>query len=211
LCAEHNIQVCVPSTPAQMFHMIRRQHVRPYRKPLVVMTPKSLLRHKMSVSSLNELSSGRFELIIPEVEAIEVKKTRRLVLCSGKVYFDLLESREVHNIDDIALIRVEQLYPFPIEEYAALIGEYAHVEEIVWCQEEPLNQGAWYQVKHRLQEPLLDTQQLYYAGRPGAAAPASGIFKVHLQQQQALVEAALDIKSEASKVVKPQKTKRKKK
>ncbi|MCH9693047.1 MAG: 2-oxoglutarate dehydrogenase E1 component [Gammaproteobacteria bacterium] len=209
LCAEHNIQVCVPSTPAQMFHMIRRQHVRPYRKPLVVLTPKSLLRHKMSVSTLNELSSGRFELIIPEVEAINVKKTRRIVFCSGKVYFDLLEAREVHNLDDVALIRIEQLYPFPIDEYAALVGEYSHVEEIVWCQEEPLNQGAWYQVKHRLQEPLGDSQQLYYAGRPSAAAPASGIFKVHLQQQQALVEAALDIRSEASKVVKPQKTKRK--
>jgi 2-oxoglutarate dehydrogenase E1 component len=211
LCAEHNIQVCIPSTPAQMFHMIRRQHVRSFRKPLIVMTPKSLLRHRMSVSFVSELSVGRFELIIPEVEAIDVKKTRRLVFCSGKVYFDLLEAREVHGIDDIALIRIEQLYPFPIIEYKELIKEYGHVDEIVWCQEEPLNQGAWYQIKHRLQEPLDDHQQLYYAGRPGAAAPASGIFKIHLQQQQALVEAALDIKSEASKVVKPQKTKRKSK
>lgn len=209
LCAEHNIQVCVPSTPAQMFHMIRRQQVRKYRKPLVVMTPKSLLRHKMSVSDLDELSTGKFELIIPEGEAIASKSTRRIVLCSGKVYFDLLESREVHDINDIALIRVEQLYPFPIDEYAQLIAQYEHVEEIVWCQEEPLNQGAWYQIKHRLQEPLKDHQQLYYAGRPGAAAPASGIFKVHVQQQQALVEAALDIKSEVSKVAKPEKTKRK--
>jgi len=211
LCAEHNIQVCIPSTPAQMFHMIRRQQVRSFRKPLIVMTPKSLLRHRMSVSSVSELSVGRFELIIPEVEAIDVKKTRRLVFCSGKVYFDLLEAREVHGVDDIALIRIEQLYPFPIIEYKELIKAYGHVDEIVWCQEEPLNQGAWYQIKHRLQEPLDDHQQLYYAGRPGAAAPASGIFKIHLQQQQALVEAALDIKSEASKVVKPQKTKRKSK
>jgi 2-oxoglutarate dehydrogenase E1 component len=211
LCAEHNIQVCVPSTPAQMFHMIRRQHVRSFRKPLIVLTPKSLLRHKMSVSPISELSSGRFELIIPEIEAIDTKKTRRLVFCSGKVYFDLLEAREVHGIDDIALIRIEQLYPFPIIEYKELIRAYGHVDEIVWCQEEPLNQGAWYQIKHRLQEPLADHQQLYYAGRPGAAAPASGIFKIHLQQQQALVEAALDIKSEASKVVKPEKTKRKSK
>ena len=209
LCAEHNIQVCIPSTPAQMFHMIRRQQVRPYRKPLIVMSPKSLLRHKMSVSPIAELSSGRFELIIPEVGAIKTKQTRRLVFCSGKVYFDLLEAREVHGIDDVALIRIEQLYPFPIDEYADLIKQYAHVEEIVWCQEEPLNQGAWYQIKHRLQEALQNHQQLYYAGRPGAAAPASGIFKIHLQQQQALVEAALDIKSEANKVVKPVKTKRK--
>ncbi|MDJ0711402.1 MAG: 2-oxoglutarate dehydrogenase E1 component [Woeseiaceae bacterium] len=209
LCAEHNMQVCIPSTPAQMFHMIRRQQVRNFRKPLIVMTPKSLLRHKMSVSPLTELSSGRFELIIPEIEAIQPKKTRRLVFCSGKVYFDLLEAREVHNIDDIAIIRIEQLYPFPISQYAELIEQYDHVEEIVWCQEEPLNQGAWYQIKHRLQEPLRDHQQLYYAGRAGAAAPASGIFKVHLQQQQALVEAALDIDTEASKVRKPEKTKRK--
>jgi 2-oxoglutarate dehydrogenase E1 component len=209
LCAEHNMQVCVPSTPAQMFHMLRRQHVRKFRKPLIVMTPKSLLRHKMSVSPLSDLSSGRFELLIPEIEAIDKKKTRRVVFCSGKVFFDLLEAREVHNIDDIAIVRIEQLYPFPIDEYADIIGDYGHVEEIVWCQEEPLNQGAWYQIKHRLQESLADHQQLYYAGRPGAAAPASGIFKVHLQQQQALVEAALDISSEAEKVRKPEKTKRK--
>jgi 2-oxoglutarate dehydrogenase E1 component len=173
------------------------------------MTPKSLLRHKMSVSPLTELSSGCFELIIPEIEAIATKKTRRVVFCSGKVYFDLLEARESHGIIDIAIIRIEQLYPFPIEQYAEILEQYAHVEEIIWCQEEPLNQGAWYQIKHRLQEPLQKHQQLYYAGRPGAAAPASGIFKIHLQQQQALVEAALDIKSEASKVVKPEKTKRK--
>jgi 2-oxoglutarate dehydrogenase E1 component len=211
LCAEHNMQVCVPSTPAQMFHMIRRQHVRPYRKPLIVLTPKSLLRHKMSVSSITELSSGRFELIIPEIEAIEPKTTRRLVFCSGKVYFDLLEAREVHNVSDVALIRIEQLYPFPVDEYRALIEQYEHVDEIIWCQEEPLNQGAWYQIKHRLQESLRKNQQLYYSGRPGAAAPASGIFKIHLQQQQALVEAALGIKSEASKAVKPEKTKRKSK
>ena len=175
LCAEHNIQVCIPSTPAQMFHMLRRQQVRPYRKPLIVMTPKSLLRHKMSVSSIEELSSGRFELIIPEIEAMSPKKTRRLVLCSGKVYFDLLESREIHDVRDVALVRIEQLYPFPIEEFRDLINQYSHVEEIVWCQEEPLNQGAWYQIRHRLQEPLRNNQQLYYAGRPGAAAPASGM------------------------------------
>jgi 2-oxoglutarate dehydrogenase E1 component len=209
LCAEHNIQVCIPSTPAQMFHMIRRQQVRPYRKPLIVMTPKSLLRHKMSVSAIDELSGGRFECIIPEIEAIELDKTRRLVFCSGKVYFDLLEARETHGINNIALIRIEQLYPFPVDEYAALVAQYGHVKEIIWCQEEPLNQGAWYQIKHRLQEGLQSHQELYYAGRPSAAAPASGIFKIHLQQQQALVDAALDIKSEASKVVKPVKTKRK--
>jgi 2-oxoglutarate dehydrogenase E1 component len=209
LCAEHNIQVCVPSTPAQMFHMLRRQMLRPFRKPLIVMTPKSLLRHKLSVSPLSDLSNGAFQLIIPELEKIDVAATRRLVFCSGKVYYDLRETREVKKINDVAIIRVEQLYPFPIEEYAALLDEYATVKDIVWCQEEPENQGAWYQIRHRLQEPLKNEQQLYYAGRPGAAAPASGIFKVHLQQQQALVEAALGIKSKASKATKQKETKRK--
>lgn len=207
LCAEHNTQVCVPSTPAQMFHMLRRQMLRSFRKPLIVMTPKSLLRHKLSTSPLEVLSAGEFELIIPEVEPIEAADTRRVVFCSGKVYYDLLEARQVHRIDDIAIVRIEQLYPFPIAEYADQIERYTGVEDIVWCQEEPQNQGAWYQIRHRLQEPLGDHQQLYYAGRASAAAPASGIFKIHLQQQQALVEAALDIEVKASKSAKPRETK----
>jgi len=211
LCAEHNIQVCVPSTPAQMFHMLVRQMRRPYRKPLIVMTPKSLLRHKMSVSPITDLSDGRFETVIPEIEAIDDAKTRRIVFCSGKVYYDLLEARQVHGINDIGLIRIEQLYPFPIDEFAAQIARYEHVDEIIWCQEEPQNQGAWYQIRHRLQEPLKDHQQLFYAGRPGAAAPASGIFKLHLQQQQALVEAALGIDVTATKSAKPRQAKRKSK
>jgi len=211
LCAEHNIQVCVPSTPAQMFHMLRRQMLRRFRKPLVVMTPKSLLRHKMSVSPVTALSAGKFEMIIREAKDFAARKARRVVLCSGKVYYDLLETRKVHEIDDVALIRLEQIYPFPIDEYAALLNQYAHVSDIVWCQEEPQNQGAWYQIRHRLQEAMTDEQQLFYAGRQSAAAPASGIFKVHLQQQQALVEAALGIETKASKSAKPKRTKRKKK
>ena len=202
LCAEHNMTVCVPSNPSQMFHMLRRQMLRRVRMPLVVMTPKSLLRHKLSVSSLSELSEGSFQLIIGDDE-IDVKKTRRVVFCSGKVYYDLYEQRKVHDIDDVALVRIEQLYPFPIPEYASIIEKYSHVKEIVWCQEEPLNQGAWYQIRHRLQEPLADDQELFYAGREGAAAPAPGIYKVHLQQQQDLVEAALDIAVKASKTAKP--------
>ena len=198
LCAEHNIQVCVPSTPAQMFHMIRRQMLRKYRKPLIVMTPKSLLRHKMSVSPLSALSDGRFHNVIPETEELDPAKVKRIVFCSGKVYFDLLETRSVQRISNVALVRIEQLYPFPIDEYAAVLSQFPAAVHVVWCQEEPQNQGAWYQIRHRLQEPLRDEQTLYYAGRPGAAAPASGVFKIHLQQQQALVEAALDIKSSAS-------------
>jgi 2-oxoglutarate dehydrogenase E1 component len=185
--------------------------LRSYRKPLIVMTPKSLLRHKGAVSPLTDLSAGEFQSIIPEAENIAVKKTRRIVFCSGKVYYDLLEARQVNGISDIALIRIEQLYPFPIPEYAGILQQYQHVSDVVWCQEEPENQGAWYQIRHRLQESLQDNQQLYYAGRAGAAAPASGIFKVHLQQQQALVEAALDIKKEASKSASPRTTKRKSK
>jgi 2-oxoglutarate dehydrogenase E1 component len=210
LCAERNMQVCVPSSPAQMFHMLRRQMVRPFRKPLIVMTPKSLLRHKMSVSPLTSLSTGQFELIIPEIDDISAKKTRRVVFCSGKVYYDLLEARSVHGIDDVVLIRLEQLYPFPVDEYANVLGQYEHALDIVWCQEEPKNQGAWYQVRHRLQRPLKDVQQLYYAGRRSAAAPASGVFKVHLQQQQSLVAAALDIEAKASKSARPRKANRKK-
>lgn len=209
LCAELNIQVCVPSTPAQFFHMIRRQMLRAYRKPLIVMTPKSLLRHKFSVSPLTDLSAGQFELIIPDVETLDAKEIRRIVFCSGKVYYDLAEARQVHNVTDTALVRIEQLYPFPVNEYAAVIESYQNATDIIWCQEEPRNQGAWYQIRHRLQEPLGEDRQLYYAGRSGAAAPASGVFKLHLQQQQALVEAALNIRIAASKEKQPPGKKRK--
>ncbi len=202
LCAEHNLQVCVPSTPAQMFHMIRRQMRRSLRKPLIVMTPKSLLRHKLSVSPLVELSTGSFQRVIPDESTAKHKTVKRLVFCSGKVYFDLLESKIVADIKDVALIRIEQIYPFPIEEYATELAKYPQANAVVWCQEEPQNQGAWYQIRHRLQEALRDDQQLYYAGRSSAAAPASGVFKLHLQQQQALVEAALGIKVSASKSTK---------
>ena len=191
LCAEHNMQVVVPSTPAQMFHLLRRQMLRHTRKPLVVLTPKSLLRHRLSVSTLGELAHGRFQPIIEETEPMADDSVRRVVFCSGKVYFDLAEFRRNEGIDGVAIVRVEELYPFPIEEYARVIARYRNAREVVWCQEEPQNQGAWYQIRHRLQEPLSDRHQLYYAGRPGAAAPASGIHALHVRQQQALVSAAL--------------------
>jgi len=193
LCAEHNMQVCVPSTPAQMFHMIRRQMIRPYRKPLIVMTPKSLLRHKASVSPLSALSTGRFEVIIADTAGLEPAEVSRVIFCSGKVYYDLIEARTVNELNNVAIVRIEQLYPFAVEQYASVLSIYPNATDVVWCQEEPQNQGAWYQIRHRLQEPLGDQQQLFYAGRPSAAAPASGIYKLHLQQQQALVEAALNI------------------
>ena len=196
LCAEMNIQVCVPSTAAQMFHMVRRQMLRDMRKPLIVLTPKSLLRHRLASSPLEEITGGSFQLIIPEVDEIDQAKVQRIVFCSGKVYYDLLEARRAKSLDTVAIIRIEQLYPFPIAEYSELLAEHPQVTDVVWCQEEPQNQGAWYQIRHRLQEPLSAGQELFYTGRSYAAAPASGIFQLHLQQQQALVEDALGINTD---------------
>ena len=191
LCAEANMSVCVPSTPAQMFHMLRRQMLREFRKPLVVMTPKSLLRHEMSVSSLADLEQGSFRNIIDESDEIDAAKVRRVVFSSGKVYFDLLKARRALASEDVALVRLEQIYPFPADEYAAIIARYPNAAEIVWCQEEPQNQGAWYQIRHRLERPLGGKRVLLYAGRPPAAAPATGIGKVHETEQASLVQAAL--------------------
>ncbi len=191
LSAEHNCQVCVPSTPAQMFHMLRRQMMRGLRKPLIVMTPKSLLRHKESSSTMEDLASGYFHNIIDEIDPIEAGDVRRIVLCSGKVYYDLRNKRLEDKASDIALVRVEQLYPFPAEEYQAIIERYAEAREIIWCQEEPQNQGAWYQIRHHLQAQMRKDQTLLYAGRRSAAAPATGIHALHLKEQQALVQAAL--------------------
>jgi 2-oxoglutarate dehydrogenase E1 component len=191
LCAESNMQVCVPSTPAQMFHMLRRQMLQPFRKPLIVMTPKSLLRHDLSVSSLEELTRGSFGRVIGESDDLPAPGVRRVVFCSGKVYFDLLKARRKDSIRDVALVRIEQLYPFPTEEYEAALARYPNVREVVWCQEEPQNQGAWYQIRHRLQEPLGQRRVVLYAGRAPAAAPATGIGKIHEAEQQALIAAAL--------------------
>ena len=191
LCAESNMQVCVPSTPAQMFHMLRRQMLQPFRKPLIVMTPKSLLRHDLSVSSLEELTRGGFARVIDESDDLPAPGVRRVVFCSGKVYFDLLKARRKDGIRDVALVRVEQLYPFPTEDYEAVIARYPNAREVVWCQEEPQNQGAWYQIRHRLQEPLGQRRIVLYAGRAPAAAPATGIGKIHEAEQQSLIDAAL--------------------
>ncbi|HUX74984.1 MAG TPA: 2-oxoglutarate dehydrogenase E1 component [Steroidobacteraceae bacterium] len=191
LCAEYNMQVCVPSTPAQLFHMLRRQMVRALRKPLIVMMPKSLLRHPLSVSRLEELAGGRFCNVIDEIDELKTAGVTRVVLCSGKVYFDLLKSRRDVNADKVAIVRIEQLYPFPSDEYEAILQRYANAHEIVWCQEEPQNQGSWYQIRHRLQAPLALKHELLYAGRAGAAAPATGIPALHEQQQKNLVTAAL--------------------
>lgn len=191
LCAEHNIQVCVPTTPAQNYHMLCRQALRPFRKPLVVMSPKSLLRHKLAVSSLEELASGSFHPVLGEIDKQDPHKVRRVVLCSGKVYYDLLTKRRELGIDDIAIVRIEQLYPFPKDEFTEILAPYHHVTDIVWCQEEPMNQGAWYCTLHHLNASLVPGQKIRFVGREASAAPAAGYAALHMKQQTALVNEAL--------------------
>jgi 2-oxoglutarate dehydrogenase E1 component len=190
LCAEHNMQVCAPSTAAQIFHLMRRQMLRPFRKPLVVLTPKSLLRKKEAASSIQELANGSFQTVIPEIDALEPKQVKRVIACCGKVYYDLLSKRTELQRTDTAIIRVEQLYPFPHKQFEAEMKRYPGALEVVWCQEEPQNQGAWYQTRHYLVENMRGDQKLYYAGRPPSAAPASGYSARHVESQKALVEQA---------------------
>tara|TARA_B100002049_G_scaffold162670_1_gene121829 strand:- start:39 stop:2816 length:2778 start_codon:yes stop_codon:yes gene_type:complete len=194
MCADHNWQVCVPSTPAQVYNMLRRQVVRPMRKPLIVMSPKSLLRHPLAVSSLEELAEGKFHNVIGEIDDIDPKNVKRVVMCSGKVYYDLLDQRRKNEQTDVAIIRLEQLYPFPQEECAKVVAQYNHVTDWVWCQEEPQNQGAWYCSQHHFWQAIPDGAKLTYAGREASSSPAVGYVSVHNQQQKALVEDALTIK-----------------
>ncbi|MDO8436813.1 MAG: 2-oxoglutarate dehydrogenase E1 component [Nitrosomonadaceae bacterium] len=190
LCAEYNIQVCVPSTPAQMFHLLRRQMIRPLRKPLIAMSPKSMLRRKESVSSLEDLAAGSFMSVIPETEQLDPKKVRRIIACCGKIYYDLLAYRREHKIVDIAIIRIEQLYPFPHDDFQAEIERYANVRDILWCQEESGNQGAWHRIQHYLLRHKRPDQVLGYALRPSSASPAVGYLAKHNLQQNELVAAA---------------------
>jgi 2-oxoglutarate dehydrogenase E1 component len=201
LCAEANMQVCVPSTPAQMFHVLRRQMLRHFRKPLILMTPKSLLRHELSVSALQDLTRGGFATVIGEIDDVPVEPVRRIVFCAGKVYFDLLKARRKEGVRDVALVRIEQLYPFPGEEYAAVLRRYPNARELVWCQEEPQNQGAWYQIRHRLQEFAGAGREVLYAGRASAAAPATGLIRVHEAEQQGIVQAALHASAGADEAI----------
>lgn len=193
LASSNNIQVCVPSMPSQMFHMLRRQMLRPLRKPLIVMTPKSLLRHKSSVSNLGDLSKGEFQLVIDDPRQDKPSHVKRVVFCAGKVYFDLAAQAEETKNNQVALVRVEQLYPFPREELQAIIEKYSQATEVVWCQEEPMNQGAWFQIRHHIQACTAPKQTLYYVGRDASASPAVGYYQIHLQQQKRLVEDALTL------------------
>ena len=177
LCSESNMQVLVPSTPAQAFHMLRRQMIRPMRRPLVVMTPKSLLRHRLAVSTLEDLTDGGFQNAIDEMDALDKDKVERVVLCSGKVYYDLLEKRRAEEIETVALVRVEQLYPFPYDEIDAIMDTYPKATSVVWCQEEPRNQGAWRANRHRIERVLKDNQVLEYCGRDTSASPRCWLCK----------------------------------
>ncbi|MEP7070623.1 MAG: 2-oxoglutarate dehydrogenase E1 component, partial [Usitatibacter sp.] len=191
LCAEHNIQVCVPSTAAQFFHMIRRQIERPMRKPLIVMTPKSLLRKKEAASPLADLAAGVFQVIIPETEKLAAKKVKRVVFCAGKVYYDIVAERAKRAVEDVAVVRIEQLYPFPHEEFQVQIDLYPNAKSLVWAQEEPGNQGAWHRIQHYLANHMRPDQELSYAGRGSSASPAVGYLQLHNEQQKELVDAAL--------------------
>jgi 2-oxoglutarate dehydrogenase E1 component len=196
LCAEHNLQVCNLTTPANYFHVLRRQLRRNFRKPLVVFTPKSLLRHKLAVSPLHEMATGSaFQFVIPEIDLIaRAEDVRRVVLCTGKVYYDLLSERRERGINDVALLRLEQLYPFPEKTLSKLLAPYRNAE-LLWCQEEPENMGAWSFLDRRIESVLtrLDgiAKRPHYVGRVAAASPATGSSRTHTTQQAALAADAL--------------------
>jgi len=193
LCAEYNLQVCVPSVPAQMFHLLRRQLLRPYRKPLVIMSPKSLLRHKESVSPLGEITEGAFRPVIGEADKLAENAVKRVVICSGKIYFDLLRARRELGQTRVAIIRIEQLYPFPHDDLDRELKHYPNASEVLWAQEEPKNQGAGYWIEHYLLDRMNPGQKLLYSSRPSSAAPAGGYLDIHAAQQKTIVEDALKL------------------
>ncbi len=190
LSADTNIQVVQPTTASQIFHLLRRQMIRPRRKPLVIMTPKSLLRNKDATSPIGEFTKGAFQTVLPDTGDLKADKVKRLVVCSGKVYYDLAKKREEKGADDVAIIRVEQLYPFPHKAFATELKKYPNVTDIVWCQDEPQNQGAWFFIQHNIHENMNEGQKLGYAGRAASASPAVGYSHLHVEQQKALVDAA---------------------
>jgi len=187
------MQIVQPTTASQIFHVLRRQVVRNLRKPLIIFTPKSLLRNKDATSPLSEFTKGGFQTVIGDQSADVAKKAdkvKRIIVCSGKVYYDLVKHREAKGADDVAIIRVEQLYPFPHKAFAAEIKKYPNATDLVWCQDEPQNQGAWFFVQHYIHENMVDGQKLGYAGRAASASPAVGYAHLHQEQQKALIEAA---------------------
>lgn len=198
LCAEHNIQVCIPTTSSQVFHMLRKQILCPARKPLIVMSPKSLLRHRESTSTMQELAEGSFQVVLDDTDVVDSRDIRRAVLCSGKVYYELRQSMRERQQKHIAIIRLEQLYPFPEQALRECLSRYANLSEVFWCQEEPMNQGAWYASQHHMRRVLNEINpRLYleYAGRDASAAAAAGYPALHIRQQQELINQALNDKA----------------
>ena len=195
MCAEHNIQVVMPSTAAQWFHVLRRQMLRPYRKPLIVPLSKRLLKAKEAASDISELVNGSFKTVIGEADAsIDAKKVKRVVVCAGQVYYDLLNARREREVNDIAILRLEQLYPFPTDTFREELAKFPAAKEVMWVQEEPRNQGAWLQIRHRLEAGLGPKQTLAYAGRVSSASPAVGYMSKHVAQLKAFLEEAMTLK-----------------
>ena len=201
LCAEDNMQVCMPSSPSQIFHMLRRQMLRPYRKPLIVMTPKNILRDPAAASELHEFTEGGFNNVIDEVEDVSPAEVKKIIFCSGKLYYELSKARREHKISNVVIVRIEQLYPFPQDEVQQIIKKYSGAGELVWCQEEPRNQGAWFFIQSRrnIKACMREGQILRYAGRTYSASPASGSLHIHREQQQTLIEDALGLREQATR------------
>lgn len=200
LCAEDNMQVCMPSSPSQIFHMLRRQMLRPYRKPLIVMTPKNILRDPVAASELHEFTEGEFKPVIDEVDEIDAAHVKKIIFCAGKLYYELAKVRRDHKISNVVIVRIEQLYPFPEQEVQQVIDKYPAVREVVWCQEEPRNQGAWFflQSRRNIKACMRENQELRYAGRTYSASPASGSLHIHKEQQLALIEDALGLREQVN-------------
>ena len=193
LSADNNMQVVQPTSASQIFHVLRRQMVRMFRKPLIIMTPKSLLRAKDASSPLSDFTKGEFKTVIGEANAeIVAEKVKRIIVCSGKVYYDLVKARTDRKANDVAILRVEQLYPFPHKAFASETKRYPNATDVVWCQDEPQNQGAWFFVQHYIHENMTEGQRLGYAGRPASASPAVGYAHLHQEQQKALLEQAFN-------------------
>ena len=195
LCADENIQVCIPSTPAQIFHLLRLQTIRKMRRPLIILSPKSLLRNPMATSELQALTHGKFQYVIDDRAVKNKNNVAKIILCSGKVFYDLLSKKNELGLQNVALVRIEQLYSFPYDALEEILTKYKKVKDFIWCQEEPANQGAWFSHRHRLQRVLdrVSKDQIRLVSRPAAAAPAVGLNKLHNQQQEALVVEALTL------------------
>lgn len=191
LCADTNMQLVQPTTAAQIFHVLRRQMIRPFRKPLVVLSPKSLLRNKEATSPLELFTKGGFQTVIGEADkTIDAKKVTRVLACSGKVYYELTNARRDRKAAEVAIVRIEQLYPFPHKAFAAELKKFPNATEVIWVQDEPQNQGYWFQIQHNLLENMSAGQRLAYAGRPASASPAVGYLEKHAAQLKELLNSA---------------------